>query len=46
MCPNLLKVHEIPFTGMEPPFVLMVGTMLQGVPLLNVMFVCPNVDVF
>jgi hypothetical protein len=31
---------------MEPPFVMMVGIMLQGAPLLNVMFVCPNVDVF
>ncbi len=27
----LLKEHEIPFTSMEPPFVLMVGTMLQNI---------------
>jgi hypothetical protein len=32
MHPNLLlKGYKIPFTSMEPPLVLMVGTMLQNV---------------
>jgi hypothetical protein len=31
MCPNiLLKGHEIPFTYMEPPFVVRVGTMVEA----------------
>jgi hypothetical protein len=32
MCPNLLlRRYKIPFTSMEPPFVLMVGKFLQNV---------------
>ncbi len=48
MCPNfLLKRCEIPFTSMEPPFAIYNGwDNVTRHPLLNLMFACPNGDVF